>query len=121
MIRNDIELAKSLYHLAMKEEELQAVSTNLSITTFRYTPKDLTEESMVKEAYLNLLNEQLLNRLQLGGKVFLSNAVVGHKYCLRACIVNFRTGYGNLKELIETVLEVGKEVDMELRSRVREN
>jgi aromatic-L-amino-acid/L-tryptophan decarboxylase len=38
------------------------------------------------EAYLNRLNEDLLNRLQKGGEVFVSNAVVNGKYLVRACI-----------------------------------
>jgi hypothetical protein len=40
---------------------------------------------------LNILNEALLHSLQRGGDVFLSNAIVNEKYCLRGCIVNFRT------------------------------
>ena len=43
------------------------------------------------EGYLNDLNRELLTRLQQGGEAYLSNAVIGGKYALRACIVNFRT------------------------------
>jgi aromatic-L-amino-acid/L-tryptophan decarboxylase len=108
MIRNNIELAKQLFHLAAKEEELEAITCFLSITTFRYVPKDLQGDSTVKELYLNRLNEQLLNTLQAGGKVFLSNAVVEGKYCLRVCIVNFRTTYENLEALKGIVLNEGR-------------
>src|SRR6266542_4451090 len=121
MIRNDIELAKKLFHLVSKEEELQAISNNLSITAFRYIPKDLSEDSIAKESYLNILNEKLLNNLQTGGKVFLSNAVVDQKYCLRVCIVNFRTSYDNLKTLIEIVLNEGEKIDAKLRIAIKEN
>src|SRR6266540_6124908 len=123
MIRNNIELAKNLFHLVTKEEELQAVSNNLSITTFRYIPKDLLEDSIAKESYLNTLNKELLNSLQAGGKVFLSNAVIDQKYCLRVCIVNFRTSYDDLKTLIEIVLNEGKRLDaqLQIQSRIKEN
>lgn len=118
LIRNDIELAKKLFHLITKEEELQAISNNLSITTFRYVPKDLLKDG-ADENYLNKLNEMLLNKLQTGGKVFLSNAVVDNKYCLRVCIVNFRTKDEHLKALVEIVLSEGKNLDARLRSSVQ--
>ena len=41
--------------------------------------------------YLNELNTSLLTRLQEGGAVYLSNAVIDGVFAMRACIVNFRT------------------------------
>jgi hypothetical protein len=43
--------------------------------------------------------EELLGQLQKSGEAFPSNALVGGKYLLRVCIVNFRTSL----EDIETV------------------
>jgi aromatic-L-amino-acid/L-tryptophan decarboxylase len=108
MIRNNIELAQQLFELVKKQEELEAINCSLSITTFRYVPKDLPGDEVGKEDYLNELNEQLLNALQTGGKVFLSNAVVDGKYCLRVCIVNFRTTYEHLEALVGIVLKEGR-------------
>lgn len=76
-----------------KEEGIQ----NLSITTFRYNPLINTKSS----GYLNKLNENLLNKLQAGGEAFVSNAIVNEKYCLRTCIVNFRTSQKILKKLLK--------------------
>jgi aromatic-L-amino-acid decarboxylase len=121
MIRNNIDLARNLFQLIIEQEELLAVSNNLSITTFRYSPKDLSGDSIVDENYLNLLNEQLLNNLQAGGKVFLSHAIVDQKYCLRVCIVNFRTTSENLEALVKIVLEEGRKLNRQLRSNVIEN
>jgi Glutamate decarboxylase and related PLP-dependent proteins len=87
MISEDISLSKLLYGLANDHPELEGISNNLSITVFRFVPKG---ESLDQE-YLNTLNETLLTRLQMGGEVFLSNAIVKGAYCLRGCIVNFRT------------------------------
>ena len=91
MIDEDIQLSKLLFDLAKNHTELEAVTQNLSITTLRYVPSDYIDESGKKNSYLNTLNEALLNELQQGGEVFLSNAIVMGKYCLRGCIVNFRT------------------------------
>ena len=39
----------------------------MSIATFRYVPTDL-EEGAGREAYLNELNERILERLKAGGE-----------------------------------------------------
>ena len=63
-----------------------------------------------KDEYLNKLNEALLNSLQREGKVFLSNAVVKDKYCLRGCIVNFRTSEKDIEEIIEIIVSEGRQI-----------
>jgi glutamate/tyrosine decarboxylase-like PLP-dependent enzyme len=105
MIRKDIDLAKKLFNLIEQTRDLQAISQSLSITTFRYVPAYIEDE-----AYLNNLNQELLNRLQSGGEVFLSNAIVDGHYCLRTCIVNFRTTYSDLEALVAIVLREGKKI-----------
>jgi glutamate/tyrosine decarboxylase-like PLP-dependent enzyme len=89
MIGQDIELSKLLFELVKNHQELEAITQSLSITTFRYAPlQDLSEESTKRENFLNTLNETLLDNLQQGGEVFLSNTIIQDKYCLRGCIVN---------------------------------
>jgi aromatic-L-amino-acid/L-tryptophan decarboxylase len=115
MIDEDIGLSKLLFDKAHQHPELEAVSQNLSITTFRYVPPGYAGEIAEKAAYLNMLNETLLNELQQGGEVFLSNAVVNEKYCLRACIVNFRTSEKDIEEIKEIVVREGKKVHIKLQ------
>ena len=115
MISQDIELSKLLFELAHAHPDLEAVTQNLSITTFRYIPHDLTVASDNKEEHLNKLNKALLDQLQTGGEVFLSNAVVYGKYCLRACIVNFRTSRKDIEEVVEIIVRVGKATQNELQ------
>jgi len=66
------------------------------------------------ETYLNTLNEALLDSLQQGGEVFLSNAIVNEKYCLRGCIVNFRTSKKDIEEIIEIIANEGKKMHQKL-------
>jgi hypothetical protein len=61
---------------------LEAVTQSLSITTFRFVPLNYSDNEN-QEAYLNQLNEKLLNKLQHTGEAFLSNALINGKYCLR--------------------------------------
>jgi aromatic-L-amino-acid/L-tryptophan decarboxylase len=112
MIRKDIALAKALYLLVEETPFLEAVTWNLSITTFRYVPKDMPDINTTE--YVNTLNEILLKRLQTGGEVFPSNAVINGNYCLRVCIVNFRTEYSHLEELVEIVLREGRKIAAEM-------
>ncbi|XOV94231.1 MAG: pyridoxal phosphate-dependent decarboxylase family protein [Bacteroidota bacterium] len=110
MINDDIELAALLFDEAKKHPELEAVSHNLSITTLRYLPAKSDSGQVFTEEDTNSINEKLLNRLQQGGEVFFSNAVVSGKYCLRACIVNFRTTQKDIREVIEIVVREGRKI-----------
>lgn len=107
MISDDIELARELHRLAEADPELEAWTTSLSITTFRYVPAGVEPGTPAGEELLNRLNAELLDRLERGGEVFLSNAVVRGTYLLRACVVNFRTGRADIRAVPEIVKRVG--------------
>lgn len=113
LIREDIALAEMMFELADKHEAFEAVSCNLSIATFRFVPTDLGQKASLD--YLNELNEALVDQLQLEGKVFPSNAIVGGKYCLRACVVNFRTRDKDVEESMEIILKTGKALHAKLK------
>ncbi len=115
MINEDIELAKHFFEEAKKHAELEAVTHNLSITTLRYVPEGYFQSEKMDDAYVNTLNEKLLNVLQNGGEVFLSNAVVFEKYCLRGCIVNFRTSKKDIEEIIEIIVREGRKLHKQLQ------
>jgi aromatic-L-amino-acid decarboxylase len=117
MIGNDIALAQALHQVVGTYPELQAVSQNLSITTFRFVPQDLPDASTEVEAYLNELNEKLVNQLQKSGEAFVSNALVDGTYLLRACIVNFRTTLSDIEALPEIVMRLGRKLDSEIRPK----
>jgi len=114
MIREDIELSALLFDLADKHRELEAVSQNLSITTFRFVPLNFITNKDDQHDYLNKLNEDIVNELQTGGELFLSNAIVHEKYCLRTCIVNFRTSTQDIKEIVDIIVNVGRKVHLKL-------
>jgi aromatic-L-amino-acid/L-tryptophan decarboxylase len=99
-------LSELLYEYAKGHPEIEAFTHNLSIATFRYRPADHD----YSEERLNELNEKLLNTLQEGGELFLSNAVLNGKYCLRTCIVNFRTSEDDIKETIDIIVKEGRKI-----------
>lgn len=117
MINEDIEISKYFFEEAKKHAELEAVTQNLSITTLRYVPEGYFQSEKRDDAYVNTLNEKLLNVLQNGGEMFLSNAVVFEKYCLRGCIVNFRTSKKDVEEMIEIIVREGRILHDGLQSK----
>ena len=65
--------------------------------------------------YLSQLNQHLLAAVEKSGEAFLSNALVGGKFVLRACIVNFHTSLGDIEALPLLLSRLGKEADTVLR------
>lgn len=117
MISDDLRLARALADAVRSHPELELVTLGLSITTFRHVPADLRPRlgEAAVEAYLNALNQELLDRLQKGGEAFVSNAVIRERYVLRACIVNFHTGPSDVEALPEIVARGGRELDRRMR------
>jgi glutamate/tyrosine decarboxylase-like PLP-dependent enzyme len=116
-ITGDIRLAGRLADAVAAHPQLELITRNLSIATFRFVPDDLdgTARDADTSAYLDRLNQALLDRLQREGRAFVSNAVVGGRYVLRACIVNFHTAAADADALPEIVAEVGRTIDREER------
>ena len=110
MIGDDIALARRMYERVDAHPELEALTCQLSITTFRYVPPDLPASLAPDERarYLNDLNETLLTRLQEGGAVYMSNAVIDGVFALRSCIVNFRTSAADVDAIPEIVAREGR-------------
>ncbi len=118
MIAEDIRLSRAMADAVDRHAELQLTTQNLSITTFRYVPRDLQKKTgePAIERHLDALNRELLDRLQRGGEAFVSNAIVHGRYVLRACIVNFHTTRADVEAVPELVARIGRIVDAELRT-----
>lgn len=114
MLSDDMALSREMFRAAAEHPELEACTQGLSIATFRYAPPGLQPGTAETEAYLNRLNTELLDRLQVGGETFMSNAVLDGKFLLRACIVNFRTSLQDVLAIPEIVARVGRQVHAEM-------
>ncbi len=116
MIAEDIRLSRAMADAVRRSDELELVTQELSITTFRYVPTGLRARlgDEPVERYLNELNRTVLDRLQRGGEAFVSNAVVGGRYLLRACIVNFHTAQADVEATVEVAARLGREVHAEM-------
>jgi len=110
MIGDDIRLGRELFELVSRHPELEAVTQGLSITTFRYVPPGVDRADAANGERLNTINTAVLDALQRSGRAMLSNAVVGGRFVLRACIVNFRTSRQDLEALRDLTVEIGRDV-----------
>jgi len=110
-ISHDVALTQYLAERVEERQDFELVATGLSICCFRYRPSGAHGDE-----YLDRLNERLMTHMQLDGRVFLSNAIVGGRFCLRTCIVNFRTEAEDLDEVLEVAAELGTKLHRELRA-----
>ena len=104
-IAHDAALAGYLGELVTDHPDFELMCPpRLSICCFRYRPAgwDGGEEA------LDRLNERLMTAIHADGRVFCSNAVIGGRFGLRACIVNFRTEAPDVERLLAVATELGE-------------
>jgi glutamate/tyrosine decarboxylase-like PLP-dependent enzyme len=112
-IRQDIALAQAMAEYAAAQPEIELRSCRLSIVTFRYRPLDSNGRALEggeAGSELNTLNQRILAEMQSGGKAFVSNAVAGGDYLLRACIVNFRSRLSDVTSTIDLAVALGRKI-----------
>lgn len=120
-ISHDAELARYLGARVEGSDEFELTTpVGLSITCFRYVPSDLSSSDLRhdgqgRDAYLDELNNRLMTAIQLDGRVYCSNAVLDGRFCLRSCIVNYRTEAEDMDALLDVASELGAKLDAELR------
>jgi glutamate/tyrosine decarboxylase-like PLP-dependent enzyme len=103
-IHSDLRHAQQLGRLIQETPGLELMApTELSAVCFRYVGDRPGSE-------LNQVNLAVLRRVNQRGRVYLSNAMVGSNFCLRACVVNHRTTDSDIAEVVSEVLTAAREV-----------
>jgi aromatic-L-amino-acid/L-tryptophan decarboxylase len=105
-IRKDMSQAQRLADAIRREPQLELLApVALSAVCFRHRgAKQVPGED------LNRFNASLVKRVVERGRVYLSNATLHGKFCLRACIVNHRTTDADIDSVIPEVLAAAREV-----------
>jgi len=99
-IKKDLRQSRRLADAIQREPRLELVAAgDLSAVCFRYRGSEMRSEEE-----LNRHNAELLQAITKRGRVYLSNASVGGKFCLRACIVNHRTKDSDVDGIVSEVL-----------------
>ena len=109
-IQRDLDHAQRLAAAIESSPSLELVGpVELSAVCFRHLlRRDASEELR------NRFNLALLKRIVARGKVYLSNAELKGKFCLRACIVNHRTKESDIDAILSEVSELAPRVAAEL-------
>ena len=103
-IANDMAHARRLADAIEREPQLEILApVELSAVCFRHRGTGGQSEEE-----LNALNLQILKRVVERGHVYLSNATLRGKFCLRACIVNHRTKDSDVDSVVPEVLDAAK-------------
>jgi glutamate/tyrosine decarboxylase-like PLP-dependent enzyme len=100
-ISEDISLAEYLGEVVSNAGDFELLApVELSICCFRYVSSSETD--------LDKLNERIMERVQKGGRAYLSNATVNGHFALRACITNFRTTKNDIDETVAAIREAAE-------------
>ena len=104
-IAKDLAQACRLANAVEQESELELLApVELSAVCFRHRGT-----SGMSEEEVNTFNLVLLKRVVARGRVYLSNASLHGKFCLRACIVNHRTKDADIDSVIFEVMAAARE------------
>src|SRR5215475_1960810 len=105
-IHKDLQHAERLGSLIAQTPELRLEAPiSLSALCFRYIGN-----GNLPDGQLDAINLEILRRVIARGRVYLSNATLQSKFCLRACIVNHRTTDADIDAVLTEVLAAAKEV-----------
>ena len=77
----------------------------LSIFCFRHVPVQLRNQS---PKVVDAFNERLLVALQRDGSSYLSNTMLGGRFALRGCVLNYRTTLRDMEILLDDLRSVAK-------------
>ena len=104
-ISSNIAVAQHLAALIRASEDFELLApTPLSIVCFRYRGRGrLREDAPARQ---DAFNKKLMVEVQRDGDSYLSNATIGGRFALRACIVNFRTEMADAEHLLGTIRRV---------------
>ena len=105
-ISRDLVHARRLAAAVSQHPELELLNeVELSAVCFRHLlKKDASEEER------NRFNTAVLKRLIARGSVYLSNALLKGKFCLRACLVNHLTKESDVDAVVPEVVAAAREV-----------
>jgi glutamate/tyrosine decarboxylase-like PLP-dependent enzyme len=116
-IRDDISLAEYLSEQVKLADDFELLApVELSICCFRYVPQAFREQLATSaaedrpplERELDNLNQRIMLAVQRGGEAYVSNATIGGRFALRACITNFRTTQNDIDKTLEIIRSAAK-------------
>jgi len=98
-IREHIRLAKMFSEWIKSSEDFElSAPVDFGVVCFRAIPKNISDEYEI-----NSFNENLINKINKTGKLFLSHTKLNDKFILRICISGLRTQEEHVKKAWELI------------------
>lgn len=105
-IQKDLDLAQRLAVAIAKTPQMKLMApVELSAVCFRYVGGE-----SLSDDELDRRNAAILKRVVQRGRVYLSNATLHGRFCLRACIVNHRATEADVDSVIPEVLGAARDL-----------
>jgi len=105
-IESNLACARHLESMVRASDDFEMIApVELSIFCFRHVPVQLRNQS---PKVVDAFNERLLVALQRDGSSYLSNAIVGGRFALRGCVLNYRTTLRDMEILLDDLRRVSK-------------
>src|SRR5213082_311130 len=103
-IESNLACARHFESMVRASDDFEMVApVELSIFCFRHLPVQLRNES---PQAIDAFNERLLIALQRDGSSYLSNAILGGRFALRGCVLNYRTTLRDMEILLDDLRRV---------------
>jgi glutamate/tyrosine decarboxylase-like PLP-dependent enzyme len=97
-------LARYMASLIDASADLERMApVELSIVCFRVVPGALRGD----ERRLDILNKQIVEEVQAGGRAFLNGTVLGGRFVLRSCALHYALTEEDVRAMLEEVQRVG--------------
>jgi glutamate/tyrosine decarboxylase-like PLP-dependent enzyme len=104
LVNRHADLARRLAARIDAAPDLERLApVGLSIVCFRYAPPALRGD----DARLDALNKRVMEQVQAEGAAFVTNATVGGRFALRACILHYASTEDDLAALVDAVRRAG--------------
>lgn len=122
MLSQTIECAEYLHELVTRSSEFEVLhKPQLYIYSFRYVPQDILEEPSLgnqdnmTNRYLDRLNQEIADAIQLGGTAFIMTSKIRGRVVLRMSICSHRTRKEDIKMVFLKLSELGGKLDDRIR------
>ena len=104
-VRRHIDLARYLEEVIDASADLELLATGpLTAVCFRYVPASLRGDDLA----LDLLNQEIMADLQVGGRAFLAGTDIGGRFALRSCALHYALDEGHVQAIVDAVRDAGQ-------------
>jgi aromatic-L-amino-acid decarboxylase len=104
LVSRHLALAQHLAASVDRAPDLERMApAELSIVCFRFVPAGRA----LDDQRLDALNKRIMETVQSEGRAFLTNATLGGRFALRACILHYGTTEADIDALVDLVRDTG--------------